>query len=110
MQYTRERMQVAADAAALAAALELDRASGKQLQAAIEDAARNGFTHGSNGVTLSVQTPPTTASYQGKPSATEVVVSQSLRPLIVSAFGVGSVDLRVHAIAYATVEGAALAK
>ena len=40
------------------------------------DAARNGFTHGSDGVTVSVNSSPTMGFYAGNSGFVEVIVTQ----------------------------------
>src|ERR1700733_12440886 len=78
MQFQKRRLQIAADAAALGAAYE--RALGKSTWAAAgkSDAALNGFTDGSNNVTITVQSPPTSGSFSGDSSAIQVTVSQKV--------------------------------
>jgi hypothetical protein len=66
----KRRMQTAADSAALAAALEKKRnpdATTTEMQTVgKQDAATNGFTHGSSNVTVDIITPPDTGNYAGQ--------------------------------------------
>ncbi|MBV8394537.1 MAG: hypothetical protein JOY81_15270, partial [Alphaproteobacteria bacterium] len=70
-------MQNAADDAALAGSI--DRLAGASTQTITTDAQyeaqRNGFTNGTNGVSVSV-TQPTTGAYASTPGAVQVTVSQ----------------------------------
>jgi hypothetical protein len=78
---TRQRMQTAADAGALAGALEIYRGSTSLVvSAAQEAAAANGFTYGTAGVTVTVNQPPTNGGYAGNARYVEVIVSQGQRP------------------------------
>src|SRR5262245_40548784 len=62
----RQRAQSAADAAAMSGSFEV--ASGNSTNAtayARDDASRNGFTNGSGGVSVTVNTPPTSGAFSG---------------------------------------------
>ena len=78
MQFQKRRMQIAADAAAMGAAYE--RALGKSTWAAAgkSDAALNGFTDGSNNITVTVQSPPTSGSFNGNSGTIQAIVSQKV--------------------------------
>ena len=92
LQFTRRCMQSAADAAAIAAALEIQVQSGQQIEAARADAALNGFKDGVNRVSVRVFIKP-----EGN---VEAAVSQAVSPLIMSAFGFREVDLEMRAQAH----------
>jgi hypothetical protein len=75
----KHQMQGAADDAALAYAYDVIK--GKATSAASSDALyeaqRNGFTNGTNAVTVTVNTPPTQGSNISTPNAVEVVVTKT---------------------------------
>jgi len=60
MLHERDKAQTAADSAAIAGAKSLHYGAASVQAAAIRDASLNGFTDGSNGVTVTVSNPPTT--------------------------------------------------
>ncbi len=102
LQYTRQRMQAAADAAAIAAALELGAQSGQQVEAGLADAALNGFVDGVSGACVRIE------AISGQADAMQAIVRQAVRPLILSAFGAPPVDLHTRAVARAAGGRAAL--
>lgn len=75
----KRQMQSAADAAALAGAV--DRIAGKNSSTitatARYEAQRNGFTNGSSTVTVTVNAPPTSGANVGTSGAVEVIVTKS---------------------------------
>ena len=76
---TKRQMQGAADAAALAGSI--DRMAGKDLATITATAQyvaqRNGFQNGVNGVTVTVNAPPTSGANVGTPGAVEVSIGKS---------------------------------
>jgi Flp pilus assembly protein TadG len=76
---TKRQMQGAADAAALAGAI--DRMAGKDnatiAATARYEAQRNGFSNGAGGVTVTVNAPPTSGSNVSATGAVEVIVTKS---------------------------------
>jgi len=78
MQLQKRRLQIAADAAALGAAYEMALGKSDWAAAARSDAGLNGFTNGSNAVTVTVQNPPSSGSYAGDSSAIQVIVSKNV--------------------------------
>src|SRR5579859_7445981 len=79
LQYQKRRIQSAADAAAQGAAIQLGAQATNDV-ATTEgkyDSAKNGFTDGSNGVTVTINIPPTTGNYTTKPATAEAIVAQS---------------------------------
>jgi Flp pilus assembly protein TadG len=75
----KRQMQIAADAAALAASVDsvAGKSSSVVAATALYEAQRNGFTNGVNGVTVSVHSPPTSGSFQSSSIATEVIVQKA---------------------------------
>jgi Flp pilus assembly protein TadG len=75
--YDQRVQQSAADSAAIAGASELAYPSSNITTAARADAAANGFTNGTGGVTVTVNNPPASGAYSHDSSAVEVIVSDS---------------------------------
>jgi hypothetical protein len=75
----KRQMQGAADAAALAGTV--DSIAGKTTAVITSDAQyeaqRNGFTNGSNGVVVTVNSPPTSGPNVGTPGAVEVIITKT---------------------------------
>ena len=99
----KQRMGAAADAAALAGAFEIKRLPGIT-QASLEtyardDAARNGFTHGVNGVDVDVRHPPTTGLHIGDAKYVEVVISTPTARFFSRLWSSGSVTVTARAVA-----------
>lgn len=87
LQRQRRIAQTAADAGALAGAVEKFRLRPESVTVnALAEAARNGFTNGANGVTISVDPAPATGSFTG-PNYVKVVVSQTVPTLFAGMFG-----------------------
>jgi Flp pilus assembly protein TadG len=76
----KRQMQNSADAAALAGSI--DRMAGKTTTVitttARYEAQRNGFTNGTNGVTVTVNAPPTSGSNMTTTGAVEVIVTKTM--------------------------------
>ena len=71
----KRQMQTAADSAAMAGAAEINY--GDWAAAARADSAQNGYSNGSNGITVAVNDPPSSGSHKGGSNAgyVEVIVS-----------------------------------
>jgi Putative Flp pilus-assembly TadE/G-like len=102
--YMKRQMQTAADAAAVAGSGELD--FGDVTSAAQAAAAKNGFTNGTNGVTVDVYNPPTDEPagqgagqdpHNGKSQYVSVVIKQNQPTFFAKVFGVSSVLLSTRA-------------
>jgi Flp pilus assembly protein TadG len=75
---TKRQMQNAADAAALAGSVEkINGRTGTITSAALYESQRNGFTNGSNGVTVTVNTSPT--GFGTTPGSVQVQVTKSAK-------------------------------
>jgi Flp pilus assembly protein TadG len=81
---TKQTMQGAADAAAFTAITAKSAgASVTQMRTEAKSiAGKYNFTDGSGGVTVTVNSPPTSGAYAGKSTAVEVIISQPQTPLI----------------------------
>jgi hypothetical protein len=99
-QYTKVRMQTAADAAALGGARELAASGSANLvSAARGDAATNGFTNGVSSVTVTVNNPPSTGYSTTNSSAVEVLISQSVPTFFMQVLGFSAGTVRARAVA-----------
>src|SRR5438874_7174241 len=75
LQWSRRRAQTAADAAAVAAAWAL--AQGDAITTSGQSgSADNGYKDSTDGVTVTINTPPSGGSYAADPTAVEAIVSQ----------------------------------
>lgn len=98
--HDRREMQTAADAAAAAAAVEqFDGGTDAQITAAADSAAaNNGFTDGSNGVTVTVHNPPISGFHQSA-DYVEVDIAQSSVPTVfMGLFGSRTMNLTARAV------------
>jgi Flp pilus assembly protein TadG len=91
-------LQIAADSAAIAGALELNYYPAGVTAAAKAASATNGFTDGVNGATVTVHTPPTYGPHQVA-GYVEVIVSQSQPTFFMKFFGLTSMTPTVRAVA-----------
>lgn len=100
---TKQRMGAAADAAALAGAFEVKRkpsiTADSVASYARDDAARNGFTHGVGGVTVTVSRPPVSGPFTGLSNFVEVVISKPTSTFFGQVFGRSSVTVTARAVA-----------
>ena len=87
VQVRRLALQHAADAAALGALYEKSRGYTDWVAAGKADAALNGFADGVNGVTITIQNPPTSGSYSGDDSAIQVQISQTYATTFMGVLG-----------------------
>jgi hypothetical protein len=97
LQWTRIRIQDAADAAVQAAAIEAANSTGLQTTAGQFSAQLNGFTNGSNGVTVTINQPPQYGSLAGSSTAIEAVVTQAVPTYFMNMFNMGSVNVSARA-------------
>lgn len=100
MRQVKQRIQTAADAAALAGASELSY--GDVTAAAQADAATNGFSNGANGVTVTVNNPPQTASdpHYNDSNYVEAIISQSVPTMFAKIFGTNTVTVEARSEAH----------
>lgn len=101
--YSHKReAQIAADAAAQEAVLQM--ANGATTANAIayakSDSALNGFTNGSNGVTVTINIPPTSGSYMGTPGAAEAIVQQTVPTTLLKLLNISSGSIKARGVAY----------
>ena len=96
---SKRAMQTAADAGAIAGALELNYKSPGYVTAARTATAQNGFTNGSGGTTVTVNSPPANGSFKGVSGYVEVIVSQSQPTFFADAFGWKGVTVAARSVA-----------
>src|SRR5262249_19014495 len=88
-QSQRRKMQTAADTDAMAGEPEVIACNTANVSSAAKnDATLNGFTDGSNNVTVSVNNPPTSGSYSGSARSVEVIISQVQPTYFLRAVGI----------------------
>jgi hypothetical protein len=103
LRYQKRRQQSAADSAAIAGASEIKY--GDVTQAAQTDAASNGFTDGSNNVTVTVNNPPASGPHTGVAGYVEVLVTKIHPTFFAKAVGFSTVTVTARAVAYAQANG-----
>ena len=85
----RGSMSAAADAAAMAQLENFAR----------HEATANGFTHGTNGVAVTVNKPPATGPFAGNAKYVEVIITQPVSTFFATILGTNSVSVRERAVA-----------
>ena len=97
---TRRAMQGAADAAAVSALVATAKGGPDITTQARGVAAQNGWTHGVNGVTVTVNQPPSVGNFAGNAQAVEVIIAQA-QPLFFSGMlpGVTAPTIRARGVA-----------
>lgn len=98
LRYEKRQLQTAADAAAIAGADELSY--GDVTSAADADSAANGFTNGSNGVSVTVNNPPLSGPHVSDSNYVEAIVSRTASTFFAKAFGVSSTQITARAVAH----------
>ena len=95
----KRQMQTAADSAAMAGAAEINY--GDVTSAARADSAQNGYSNGSNGITVAVNDPPSSGSHKGGSNAgyVEVIVSQSQPTIFMKMLSRGAMVVAARAVA-----------
>ena len=96
--HVKREMQTAADGGAVAGAAEY--AYGGATAPAKASTALNGFTDGSSGITVAVNSPPLSGAYAGKSNYVEVIVAQSQPTIFMKMFGINSMNVAARAVAY----------
>jgi Flp pilus assembly protein TadG len=97
--YKKDRLQNAADAAAITAGLDLSKGyDTSSIETSVTDVAtRNGFDGESGTLTLNI--PPTSGTATGSDKAAEVILTQDIPRLVVDLFlGPGSTTLKVRSV------------
>ena len=97
--YVKRLAQTAADAGAVGAAMAMGKGESGVTFGRL-DAARNGFTHGTDAVTVSVNSPPSAGFYAGNSGFVEVIVSQPRPTLFMNELNIDSATVSARAVAY----------
>jgi hypothetical protein len=107
LRYEKRRQQAAADSAAIAAASEINY--GDVTQAAQTDGASNGYTNGSNNVTVKVYSPPNDGPNTGVAGYVEVLVTKIYPTFFMKVAGstFANATITARAVAYAGAGGSA---
>ena len=96
----KRRMQTAADAGALAGAHERWRSRDTEIEnSALEEAGDNDFSHGVDGVDVTVHHPPVSGYYINDPRFVEVIIRQSAPTHFMRIFGWQEVPIDSRAVA-----------
>src|SRR5215469_8028425 len=98
MQHQRNKMQTAADSAAMAASEELS--FGDFVKAGKADASTNGYTDGTGGITVSINNPPSTGPNASNSAYVEAIVSGSEPTYFLRVLGVNAMTVSARAVAY----------
>lgn len=98
MQHQRNKMQTAADSAAMAASEELSY--GDFVKAGKADASTNGYTDGTGGITVAINNPPSTGPNSSNSAYVEAVVTGSEPTYFLRVLGVNSMTVSARAVAY----------
>ncbi|MGH6935108.1 MAG: pilus assembly protein TadG-related protein [Methylocella sp.] len=96
---THEKMQGAADSAAISAAIGLNGGTANLTLEANATAASDGFTNGSNGTVVTVNNPPKSGPNAGNSGAVEVIIKQPQNLLFSSFFLTSPVVVQARAVA-----------
>jgi hypothetical protein len=99
MYFHKRAMQTAADAGAYGGALELLRGGTATTAAAKTDTALNGFTDGTDSVSVTVNSPPTSGSKSGNTSFVEVIISHPQPTWFMRALSYNSITVKARAVA-----------
>jgi len=89
--------QTAADSAAITGAQEIKYAD--VTSAAKADSARNGYTDGTGGVTVTVNNPPANGPHSGNAAYVEVIVAKAQATYFMNLFNQGSMTVKARSVA-----------
>lgn len=104
LQLRNQQMQGAADAAVIAAELELERNNSSWATEGLQEAAYNGYTNGANNTTVSfitspVVTPANYGDYSGRYDVVQVKITQLVPTLFMGALTGGTYSVSAQAVA-----------
>ena len=102
--YVKRTAQNAADAGAVGAAMAIAKGE-SGVTGGRFDAAKNGFTHGTDGASVAVNSPPTMGYYAGNSGFVEVIVSQPKPTFFMKALRMDSVNISARAVGYVQESG-----
>tara|TARA_B100000315_G_scaffold186215_1_gene175525 strand:- start:7003 stop:8283 length:1281 start_codon:yes stop_codon:yes gene_type:complete len=97
----RRLLQTAADAGALGGGSEIYRGQSALVTSSVLSAtAENGYTHGADGVEVTVNWPPLGGAFAGDPEAVEVLIDQPSPTYFMRMLGWTDVDITARAVAW----------
>lgn len=99
LRFMKRNMQNAADAGAVGAAMAMAHGESGAAPGRF-DAAKNGFTHGTDSTNVAVNSPPSKGAFSGNNGFVEVIVTQPQPTFFMNAFSMASVDISARAVAY----------
>jgi Flp pilus assembly protein TadG len=99
LELMKRMAQTAADAGALAGAINVYYGSSTLSANARAGTAANGFTNGSNGVTVTVNNPPKSGNNVGNDNAVEVIVTQTTPTFFLKMLADNSANVSARAVA-----------
>lgn len=99
MYFHKRAMQTAADAGAYAGALEILRGNNAPTTAAKRDTALNGFTDGTDSISVTVNSPPASGAKSGDTNFVEVIISHPQPTWFMRALNFNSVTVKARAVA-----------
>src|SRR5439155_10574785 len=98
VQWSRRRAQTATDAGAMAGAWA-NKQGDTYVTAGQNASADNGYTNGTDGVTVTINKPPTSGSYTTDANAVEAIVSQDAPSYFMRILGWNVLPVRARAVA-----------
>ncbi len=100
LQFQKRRIQSAADAAAAGAAFQLaaHATADTARTEAKYDSKKNGFEDGTNGVTITVNIPPTGGNYTASSYAAEAIVRQNTPTFFMQLFSISNATVAARAV------------
>jgi hypothetical protein len=98
--HAKRNLQIAADAAALAGANEINIDQTKIVSAGKAASAQNGFTNGSNAVSVAVNNGPLSGLHINDPSYVEAIVTQTQPTFFMRLFSFTSMPVSARAVAF----------
>ena len=99
LRYQHGQMQKSADAGALAGASEYLYDSGKVTKAAQNESAANGFSDGVNNISVTVNSPPTSGTFNGQDGYVQVTVAQAQPNFFMRVAGFNTTAVSAMAVA-----------
>ena len=100
--HDKRNLQIAADSAAIAGAVEENiNPAAANVQAAGQRAAtQNGITNGSNGAVVTINTPPASGPHAGAAGYVEAIVTQTEPVFFMKLFSFTSMNVAARAVAF----------
>lgn len=97
----KREAQIAADSAAQEAVLQMANGatSANAITYAKSDAGLNGFTTGTNGVTVTINIPPSSGNYSGDTAAAEAIVQQTVPTTLLKLLNINSGSVKARGVA-----------